>query len=70
MKLNGFVIAAIMLILAWGGWRLYESVSPNEPDQVKIERALDRSIRDSREGKPGGVLDLLSQKITLNQANV
>lgn len=70
MKFNGFVIAVIVLILAWGGWRLYESVSPNEPDQVKIERALDRSIRDSKEGRPGGVLDLLSQKITINQANV
>jgi hypothetical protein len=70
MKSTTWLIAGGVLALGYGGWRLYETVAPYESDQVKIQKALRHSIDTSRRGQPGGVLDLISDKLTVNQATV
>lgn len=43
---------------------------PRPSDEELIGRALDESIRASREGRPGSVLDLLSPSLTVNEEGV
>ena len=40
--------------------------APQPNDQVLIERALQESIQASKDGRPGGVLDILSSKFRIN----
>ena len=40
--------------------------APQQNDQQLIAKALQDSIQASREGRPGGVLDLLSDKFQIN----
>jgi hypothetical protein len=70
MKATSWIIAGSLLALGYGGYRLYEIVAPNESDQVRIERALDHSIQAGRKGEAGGVLDLISRKLKVNDSAV
>lgn len=55
----GLVVGLVLGRLA------FEMFQPVDEKQ-RIRDALARSIQDSREGKPGGVLDLLSQNLVVN----
>jgi hypothetical protein len=50
------VLVPVLMILA----------RDTRPDDVLIREALQESLQASREGRPGGVLDLLSQKFKIN----
>ena len=54
-------LAAMLLVL-----RLTIFAPPNN-DQQQIAQALQNSIQASKEGRPGGVLDLLSDKFKINE---
>ena len=41
--------------------------APQQDDQKEIAQALHDSIQASKEGRPGGVLDLLSDKFKINE---
>jgi hypothetical protein len=58
----GVVFALVLLLVL----RVGISLSNRPSDQVLIERALDEAIQASKEGRPGGVLDLLSANLKVN----
>lgn len=61
-------IGLIALAAVGIGW---QAISANQvPDQILIERALEESIKASREGRPGSVLDLLSQQFKVNDGEM
>lgn len=64
------LIGVVGLLVVLGGVRIAIGLA-NQPDDPKlIRQALDRAIQASREGKPGGVLDLLSKDLKLNDTDV
>ncbi len=67
MKLNKPLIWIIVAIVALVGIRVAVS-SMNAPnDQEQIQLALAESIKASKEGRPGGVMDKLSANLKLNE---
>jgi hypothetical protein len=54
-------LAALLLVL-----RL-TVFAPQPDDQKEIAQALQNSIQASKDGRPGGVLDLLSEKFKINE---
>jgi hypothetical protein len=67
MKLSKPVVGIIAVLLVLIGLRIVLSVGPGQSDQQQIEQALADSIQASKEGRPGGVMDKLSQNLTVNQ---
>jgi hypothetical protein len=66
MKLNKPLVWIIVAVLAIAGIRFAIS-SLNAPnDQEQIQLALAESIKASKEGRPGGVMDKLSANLKLN----
>src|SRR3712207_3308413 len=58
-----------VLVLLIGG-RIIYGLLTRPDDQTLIAQALDESIEASKEGRPGGVLDLLSEELKLNEQQV
>lgn len=62
----GIVVFLIVLVVI----RVAISVSSQPDDPKLIRQALDEAVRASREGRPGGVVELLSQNLKLNNVDV
>jgi len=49
------------------GYRVVSDLNARGNDETQIRVALNESIKASKDGKAGGVLDLFSQNLTLNR---
>ena len=67
MKPNKVVIAVIAVVVVLIGIRFAMTRSGGLTDQQQIEVALAESIKASKEGRPGGVMDKLSSKLQVNE---
>ncbi len=67
-KIKALLVVGAMLVLLIGG-RVILSVIHPENDADLIKQALTDSIQASKEGRPGGVMDKLSDNISLNGQN-
>jgi hypothetical protein len=67
MKLSkaALVIVAVLVVLL--GVRIALSIANRPSDQAQIEQALADSIKASKEGRPGGVMDKLSGRLKVNE---
>ena len=63
-----FIGLGVLLVFLVGGKVLLSSMG-QEDDKALIQKALAESIKASREGRPGGVMDKLSENITFNGQN-
>ncbi|MEZ0326760.1 MAG: hypothetical protein ACAH95_12735 [Fimbriimonas sp.] len=66
MKLNKPLIWIIVAVIAIVGIRVAISALNAPNDQEQIQLALKESIKASKEGRPGGVMDKLSVNLKLN----
>jgi hypothetical protein len=64
-----FLILGALLVLLMGGRALFYAANPQD-DKTLIQKALAESIKASKEGRPGGVMDKLSVNIKYNNENV
>ncbi len=55
-----------VLALAAAGFIVYQMLGPQRSDAVLIKEALAESIEAGKEGRPGGVLELLSNEFKIN----
>jgi hypothetical protein len=62
------IIAAVILVLFVA--RIGLSMANRPDDQKLIENALAEAVEASKEGKPGGVIDLLSNNLKVNDQDV
>lgn len=67
---KGLKIGIALIVIALLALILPMALSPGKNDQVLIEEALAESIKAGREGRPGSVLDLLSQSFEINGQEV
>ncbi len=59
----GVLVALVLALFVWK----YVSVNIFGPsDQALIRRALDEAVQASREGRPGGVMDKLTDRFKVN----
>lgn len=58
--------AVVAVVVVLGAVRIGIGLSQPQDDQKAIQKALDESLQASREGRPGGVLDLLSNDLKVN----
>ena len=58
----GSVVAAVVLVVVAMGFGIFGGPT----DEQMIKTALDEAILASKEGRPGGVLELISQKFEVN----
>ena len=65
MKKVAWVAGIVLVLLIAVRVAIGFGASPS--DQAQIQKALQDSIQASKEGKPGGVMDLLSSQIKFNQ---
>lgn len=65
MKRAAIGIALLLVAILGGVLLTVTGAKPN--DAQLIREALDRSIKASREGRPGGVVDLLSRQLKFNE---
>ncbi len=65
---KAFLILGALLVIVIGGRAIYSAMNP-QSDTTLIKEALAESIKASREGRPGGVMDKLSDNITYNGTN-
>lgn len=56
-----------IFVFVLGGLILRVLLTPGPSDQELIRTALQESIKASREGRPGNVLELLSREFTVNE---
>lgn len=64
-KKTAWVIVGIVFVLVYG-WK-YAAVTFFGPsDETLIRKALDEAIVASREGRPGGVMDFISDRFQVN----
>ena len=69
-KTNKALVAVVLAIVLFACVRVAISIV-NKPDDPKlIQEALTDAIRASREGRPGGVVELFSDNLKLNNVNV
>lgn len=61
------VIAVVVLLIVLVGLRVLLGGSGGMTDQQQIEAALNESIKASKEGRPGGVMDKLSSSLKVNE---
>lgn len=64
MKRSVWVVLGVLVLLV--GVKVGLTLFRSHDDLKEIRQALDESIQASREGRPGGVMDLLSSSLTLN----
>jgi hypothetical protein len=62
------VIVGIVIVLLCAKVAINIANKPDDPKLIQL--ALTEAIQASREGKPGGVMDLLSQNLKLNGTDV
>jgi hypothetical protein len=67
MKKPILIIAAILVVLV--GIRAITMLGGAD-DKTLVREALDESIKASKEGRPGGVMDKISEKLTVNDQQV
>jgi hypothetical protein len=67
MKKPIVIGAGILLVLLLV--RIGVSLANQGDDRTQIRDALDQSLKASRDGKSGGVMDLLSSKLTYNNSD-
>ncbi len=67
MKKPILVIAAMLVLLV--GVRILMSLG-GQDDKKLVREALAESIKASKEGRPGGVMDKISDKLTVNNERV
>jgi hypothetical protein len=67
MNSGRVVLIAVVAVLGILGFNLYQTFGRPTTDAQLIDEALERSLRDSKEGKPGSALDLLSKRFSINQ---
>ncbi|HWD41121.1 MAG TPA: hypothetical protein VG944_19895 [Fimbriimonas sp.] len=65
MKKPIWIIVGVLAILV--AVRIGLSMASRPSDQEQIRKALDDSIKASKEGRPGGVMDLMSNHLTYNE---
>lgn len=63
-------IALIAIAAVLFGYRVISDLSARGNDQTQIRVALNESIKASKDGRPGGVLDMFSQNLTLNRQDM
>jgi hypothetical protein len=68
MRSKTILIASSVLLLLAGVFLWSMSTGPS--DDVLIAQAIDDSIRASREGRPGGVLDNLSRDLKVQDEDI
>lgn len=68
MRSKTILIASSVLLLLTGLFLWSMSTGPS--DDVLIAQALDESIKASREGKPGGVLENLSRDLKVQDEDI
>lgn len=59
-----------VLALAAAGFLAYQAFGPQRPDAELIREALAESIQAGKEGRAGGVLELLSNEFKINDQTV
>lgn len=64
-----FLILGMLLVFLVGGKVILSTLQPQD-DKKLIQEALTESIKASREGRPGGVMDKLSVNIKYNDQDV
>lgn len=62
------IIAGVILVLFVA--RIGLSMASRPDDQKLIQNALAEAVKASKEGKPGGVMDLLSKNLKVNDQEV
>lgn len=67
MKKPILIVAAILVVLV--GARVIMSLGGGD-DKKLVREALSESIKASKEGRPGGVMDKISDKLTVNNEQV
>jgi len=60
------VATGISVVLVLGIAGLYVAAQPRTSDADQIRDALSRAVEASRNGQPGGVMELLSDQLTVN----
>lgn len=65
MKKPILIVGGILVLLV--GVRVIMGLAPAD-DKKLIREALSESIKASKEGRPGGVMDKISDKLTVNDA--
>lgn len=65
-KVIGVIAVSVVLFIAILRFTVF---APAPNDRKLIIEALNESIQASKEGRPGGVLDLLSQKFKINESS-
>jgi hypothetical protein len=69
-KTNKALVAIVAAIVLLACFRIAITIV-NKPDDPKlIQEALNDAIQASREGRPGGVVELFSDNLKLNNVNV
>ena len=66
MKLPKPLVIAIVVAIVLLAVRVGVTLIQQPSDQAQIEAALAESIKASKEGRPGGVLDKLSNRLLVN----
>ena len=67
-KTKAFLLFGTILVLLVGGRVIFLSTQ-HPDDKTLIKQALEESIKASREGRPGGVMDKLSANLKYNGQN-
>ena len=65
---KAFMFVGLGLVILVGG-KVIQSATRHEDDKTLIQRALAESIQASKEGRPGGVMDKLSDNLKFNGQN-
>lgn len=68
MRRNLPLAAVVAVILGLFVWKYVSTNFFGPPDQTLIRQALDRAILASKEGRPGGVMDFLADKFSVNSS--
>jgi hypothetical protein len=68
MKKPILIVAVILVVLV--GVRVLMSLGGGGDDKKLVREALVESIKASKEGRPGGVMDKISDKLTVNSEQV
>ena len=64
------LIAVVIAIAVVFGIRVALTLSANGDDRKMISQALSEAVKASREGRPGGVAELLSDSLKVNNVDV
>ncbi|MDX2065236.1 MAG: hypothetical protein SFX74_05785 [Fimbriimonadaceae bacterium] len=64
------ILVFAILVVGVVGFNVYQALGSPRSDAQLIDEALERSLRDSKDGKPGSALDLLSKTFSVNQTEL